>query len=115
MLLEMMVRRLLLDMMIVNLLLLLLMVRQLVVVTLLQCCITAVLAGLHSQRGGGQLHAQLVHPLHDTVPAVHCSAAILSQTVLKLSAKLLPVGAEVEEVVALLHSDSLLLRQSWKH
>ena len=115
MLLEMMVRRLLLDMMIVNLLLLLLMVRQLVVVTLLQCCITAVLAGLHSQRGGWQLHAQLVHPLHDTVPAVHCSAAILSQTVLKLSAKLLPVGAEVEEVVALLHSDSLLLRQSWKH
>ena len=93
---------------------LLLLVLEVVVVTRL----SRHLPSLYSERGGRQtgLETQLVHPVDHSLPAVSYTASscsVLSQTglqsLLELPAKLLPVRAEVEEVVALLHRHPLLL------
>ena len=79
-------------------------------------------SGLDSQRGWAALHTQLTHPMDQTAMVTSTSitsilswlnaATLQSPTVLQLPAEFLPVRAEVEEVVALLQRQSLLLGQS---
>ena len=78
------------------------------------------LAGLHSQGSGGtstSLHAQLTHPVDHAMMATSISstASILSrlnaalQSLLQLPTEFLSIRPEVEEVVALLQRQPLLL------
>ena len=78
--------------------------------------------GLDSQRSRAALHTQLTHPMDQAAMVTSASitsilswlnaATLQSPTVLQLPAEFLPVRAEVEEVVALLQRQSLLLGQS---
>ena len=77
---------------------------------------------LDSQRSRAALHTQLTHPMDQAAMVTSASitsilswlnaATLQSPTVLQLPAEFLPVRAEVEEVVALLQCQSLLLGQS---
>ena len=79
-------------------------------------------SGLDSQRSRAALHTQLTHPMDQTAMVTSTSitsilswlnaATLQSPTVLQLPAEFLPVRAEVEEVVALLQRQSLLLGES---
>ena len=79
-------------------------------------------SGLDSQRSRAALHTQLTHPMDQAAMVTSASitsilswlnaATLQSPTVLQLPAEFLPVRAEVEEVVALLQRQSLLLGQS---
>ena len=81
--------------------------------------------GLNCQRSWGtsaSLHTELTHPVdHAAVVAssISCTASILSrlntalQSFLQLPTEFLSIRPEVEEVVALLQRESLLLGQSW--
>ena len=77
-------------------------------------------SGLNCERSRGSstsLHTELTHPVDHamvtpSIPSILCWLQATLQPLLQLSAELLPIGSEVEEVVALLHRESLLLGQS---
>ena len=81
--------------------------------------------GLNCQRSWGtstSLHTELTHPVDhaamEVATSVSCTASILSrlntalQSLLQLPTEFLSIRPEVEEVVALLQRESLLLGQS---
>ena len=78
--------------------------------------------GLNCQRSWGtstSLHTELTHPVDHAAVVVSSTASILSrlntalQSLLQLPTEFLSIRPEVEEVVALLQRESLLLGQSW--
>ena len=77
-------------------------------------------SGLNCERSRGSstsLHTELTHPVDHamvtaSIASILCWLQAALQTLLQLPAELLPIGTEVEEVVALLQRESLLLGQS---
>ena len=70
-----------------------------------------------SRRSPTSLHTELTHPVDHamvtaSIASILCRLQAALQPLLQLPAELLPIGTEVEEVVALLQRESLLLGQS---
>ena len=70
-----------------------------------------------SRRSSTSLHTELTHPVDHamvttSIASILCWLQAALQPLLQLPAELLPIGSEVEEVVALLQRESLLLGQS---
>ena len=70
-----------------------------------------------SRRSSTSLHTELTHPVDHamvtaSIASILCWLQAALQPLLQLPAELLPIGTEVEEVVALLQRESLLLGQS---